>query len=228
MKLKNKTVVITGGTKGLGKAMALCFKKENANVVVCARDESGFEGLSKKGILGIKADVTKENELSDLIKTVKAKFGQVDIWINNAGIWLPHAPVEKVNWKRAHDLMEINLFGTVYGSKVALVQMKKQGFGSIMNIISTSALDGRENSSAYCASKYAADGFTKSLQKETTGTNIKVLSVYPGGMQTAFFDEERPENYADYMDPNLVAKKIVENIKKEVPEEELILKREGQ
>ena len=68
---------------------------------------------------------------------VVKKFGQIDIWINNAGIWLPHLPIEETNWKRAHDLMEVNLFGTVYGSKVALAEMKKKNFGIIINIVST-------------------------------------------------------------------------------------------
>jgi 3-oxoacyl-[acyl-carrier protein] reductase len=225
MEIKNKTVVVTGGTKGLGKELALAFKKEGANVVVCARSKSDFGHLSKQGILEIKADVTKERHMNRLMKVAEKRFGQVDLWVNNAGIWLPHAPVEKVDWSRAHSLIEVNLFGTVYGSKVALVEMRKQGFGLIVNIISTSALSGRVNSSAYCASKYAADGFTKSLREEVKGTSIKVISVYPGGMQTSFFDEKKPEEYGQYMSPDFIAGKILENLKKDNPEEELVLKR---
>jgi uncharacterized protein len=225
MEIKNKTVVVTGGTKGLGKELALLFKKEGANVVVCSRSKSEFGHLSKEGILEIKADVTKEKHLNRLMKVVEKKNGRVDIWVNNAGIWIPQAPVEKTDWKRVHDMIEVNLFGTVYGSKTALVEMKKQGFGAIINIVSTSALYGRPNNSAYCASKYAADGFTKSLREEVKGTNIKVFSVYPGGMKTGFFDEKRPEEYGAYMEPSFVAEKIIENLKKETPEEELVLKR---
>jgi short-subunit dehydrogenase len=224
MELKNKVVVITGGTRGLGKALAFSFIKNNAHVVICAKKEEELDGLSKEGILGIRADVTKENDLNNFLEVVKEKFKNVDLWINNAGIWLPHASIEEIDWNRAHDLLEVNLFGTVYGSKIALIQMRKQGFGSIINILSTSALEGREKSSAYCASKYAADGFTKSLRKEVEGTNIKVISVYPGGMQTELFDEKKPENYEEYMDPSFVANKIIENLKKETPEEELIIK----
>jgi short-subunit dehydrogenase len=121
--------------------------------------------------------------------------------------------------------MEVNLFGTVYGSKIALIEMRKQGFGTILNIISTSALSGRPDSSAYCASKYAADGFTESMREEVKGTNIKVLSVYPGGMKTGLFDEKKPDEYVDYMDPSFVAGEVIENLKKGTPEEELVLKR---
>ncbi|MFA5095478.1 MAG: SDR family oxidoreductase [Candidatus Paceibacterota bacterium] len=224
MELKDKVVVITGGSKGLGKALALCFLKNSSNVVVCSRDENEFKNL-EKGILGIKADVTKENELQNIVNFTEKKFGKLDIWINNAGIWLPHLPIEQTDWKRAHDLIEVNLFGTVYGSKVALVQMRKQGFGLIVNILSTSALEGKINETAYCASKFAAMGFTKSLKKEVDGKNIKVISIYPGGMQTNLFDERKPENYNEFMDPNFVADKIIENLKKETPEEELIIRR---
>jgi len=224
MELKNKVVVVTGGTKGLGRALALSFLKEGAHVAICARNEEELL-TTPEGILGIKADVTKERELQNVVEVVSKKFERLDIWVNNAGIWLPHVPVEEVDWKRAHDLMEVNLFGTVYGSKVALAQMRKQDFGSIVNIISTSGLEGKINETAYCASKFAADGFTKSLRKEVDGIKIKVISIYPGAMQTNLFDEKKPENYQEYMDPNYVAEKIIENFKNKNPEEELIIKR---
>lgn len=224
MDLKDKIVVITGGTKGLGKAMALSLLENGSKVVVCSREENRPEDL-EENILWIKADVTKENELKNLVEKVVEKFGTLDIWINNAGIWLPHLPIEEINWERAHDLIEVNLFGTVYGSKVALTQMRKQNSGLIINILSTSALDGKINETAYCSSKFAANGFTKSLMKEVDGKNIKVIAVYPGGMRTNLFDEKKPEKYDEFMDPNDVAEKIVENLKKDISLEELIIRR---
>jgi len=224
MKLKDKVVVITGGTKGLGKALSLHFLKNGSKVVVCSRNENELKNL-EENILGIKADVTKENELQNIVDFTEEKFGKLDIWINNAGIWLPHLPIEETDWEKAHDLIEVNLFGTVYGSKVALALMRKQGFGLIINIISTSALEGKINETAYCASKFAAMGFTKSLSKEVDGKSIKVISIYPGGMRTNLFDECRPENYSEFMDPDFVAEKIVRNLKKDLPEEELIIRR---
>ncbi len=223
MDLKDKIVVITGGSKGLGQALALCFLKNDSKVVICSR-EGKIENF-KSGIIGIKADVRKENELKALVKEVIKKFGKIDIWVNNAGIWLPHKPIEETDWERAHDLMEVNLFGMVYGSKTALTQMRKQNFGLIINIISTSGLDGKINETAYCASKFAATGFTKSLMKEVSGEKIKVLGVYPGGMQTNLFNESKPQNYIEFMDPNFVAGEIINNLQKKEPVEELIIKR---
>ncbi|MCX6751386.1 MAG: SDR family NAD(P)-dependent oxidoreductase [Candidatus Nomurabacteria bacterium] len=225
MNLKNKIVVITGGTKGLGKAMAMVFLENEAKVIVCSRDDKRPDDL-EGNIFWVKADVTKEEELKNLAYFVVEKFGKIDIWINNAGIWLPHMPIEEIDWgKRAHDLIEVNLFGTVYGSKIALAQMRKQNSGLIINILSTSALNGLKNETAYCASKFAASGFTKALMKEVDRNNIKVNAIYPGGMQTNLFDERKPEIYNTFMDPNEVAEKIVENLKKDKPEEELIIKR---
>ena len=219
--LKGKIVVITGGSKGLGKSLALRFSKDDSKVIICSR-EGEFENL-ESGIMGIKVDVTKENEIQSLAEKVINDFGKIDIWINNAGIWLPHKPIEETDWKRAHDLIEVNLFGTVYGSKIALAQMRKQSFGLIINIISTSGLNGKINETAYCASKFAVTGFTKSLIKEVDGKKIKVLGVYPGGMQTNLFNENKPENYTEFMDPNFVAEEIVNNLLKKEPVEELII-----
>ena len=122
-------------------------------------------------------------------------------------------------------MMEINFFGVVYGSKVALVRMKKQKAGVIINILSTAALEGKPDLSAYAASKFAALGFTQSLRAEVKLSGINVISVYPGGMRTNFFDEQKPSDYEQYQDPAIVAKGIIDNLKKDRPEEELILRR---
>ena len=225
MQFKNKVVVVTGGSKGIGKSLALSFKRNGAQVIICSRNDDEFDSLNKENILAVKADVTKESDLNNLMHIVLEKYGHVDYWINNAGIWMPYSSIEETDWDRAHELIEVNLFGTIYGSKVALIQMRKQNFGVIVNILSVRALGGMAGASAYCASKYAANGFTKSLIKEVEGTNIKVLSVYPEKVKTNLFDEKKPENYDDYMDCDLAANQIVENLRKEPPNEELIIRK---
>jgi NAD(P)-dependent dehydrogenase (short-subunit alcohol dehydrogenase family) len=226
MNLKDKVVVITGSTGGLGKALACEFLKEEAKVIINSRTREDVEVVSKEiGAIGFAGDVTKENDMQKLANFSVEKFGKLDIWINNAGIWLPHKPIEETDWKRAHDLIEVNLFGTVYGSKSALAQMRKQDFGCIVNIISTSGLDGKINETAYCSSKFAVSGFTRSLAKEVDQNKIKVIGVYPGGMRTNLFDESKPENYNDFMDPNFVADKIIQNLKLEKPEDEIVISR---
>ncbi|MEK7608703.1 MAG: SDR family NAD(P)-dependent oxidoreductase [Patescibacteria group bacterium] len=226
MDFLDKVVVITGGTGGLGRALALSFQKQKARVVVSSRNKEELEALrGTSDFFVVQADVSEEEDVSHLAEAVVEKFGRIDIWINNAGIWLPHAPVEEMDVERVRKVMDVNFFGTIHGSKAALMRMRKQGEGTIINILSTSALEGRANSSGYCASKYAADGFTKSLRKEVQGSEIKVFSIYPGGMRTNLFDESRPENYDEYMNPSDVAEKIVRNLKAENPEEEFVVRR---
>ncbi|MEO8637451.1 MAG: SDR family oxidoreductase [Candidatus Taylorbacteria bacterium] len=223
--MKDKVVVITGASRGLGKALAVAFSRRGAKVVVSARTQKEIEEIAKEiNGLAISADVTKEKEIKKLLQETIAHFGRVDIWVNNAGIWQPPAKVEDLDIDRVRDLFEVNVLGTMYGSKAALIQMKKQNFGIIMNIISTSALSGRPSASGYAASKYAAKGFTDSLREEVKGGSIKVIGVYPGGMQTHLFDEQKPENFGDFLDAGVVSERLVTNLEKENPEE-LILKR---
>lgn len=225
MNLQNKIVVITGAGRGLGKILANGLARRGAKVVVSGKDKNIEDVAKEVQGLAVVTDVTKGPDIARLAETTLNKFGQIDIWINNAGLWMAHAPIEEMDWARVHDLMEVNFFGTAYGSKTALVQMKKQKYGTIVNILSTSALSGRPFSSGYCASKFAADGFTKSLRGEVSGTPIKVIGVYPGGMKTNLFDDNKPDDFASYMNPEDVAERIIANFEKDIPEEGLIIKR---
>ncbi len=226
MEQKNKVVVITGASRGLGKALAGMLVAKGCKVVISSRDKKELKKAAEEiGAVAIAADVTKEKGISQLAQRVVSKYGQIDIWINNAGIWVPHVPVEELDMKRVHQMMEVNLFGTIYGSRSALLQMKKQSSGTIVNIISSSALAGRPKSSGYAASKFAARGFTESLREELREAGVKVVAVFPGGMKTHFFDEGKPADIGDYMSPEFVAQKIVENLEQESPEETLIIKR---
>jgi len=226
MELKNKVVVITGASRGLGKALAHAFAGAGSKLMVAARSEKDLQEFANNlNALVVATDVTNEAAVMSLADATVQKYGRIDIWINNAGVRTPHAPIEEMDMKRVHDIIEVNLFGTMYGSKAALIQMKKQGSGTIINILSTSALEGRKNSSGYVASKYAATGFTKSLRLEVEDTNIKVIAIYPGGMQTSFFDEQKPNDYDKYMLPSFVVEKIIQNLQHDNPEEELIIKR---
>ena len=200
MDLKDKVVVITGSSKGLGKALGAAFVKENSKVILSARSLGELQEVSKEiGAQYYVTDVTDEKQVSDLANFAVEKFGHIDIWISNAGCWVPHQSVEEIDSGRLHQMMEVNLFGTVY--------------------------EGRPQSAGYCASKFAANGFTKSLRLEAKPVGITVLAVFPGGMKTSFFDERPPDGSDKFMDPRFVAGKIVENLQKEAPEEELIIRR---
>ncbi|MBI5530899.1 MAG: SDR family oxidoreductase [Candidatus Doudnabacteria bacterium] len=227
MELKNKVIVITGSSKGLGKGLAKAFIQHGSIVVLNGRNKTELDSAAKElNCFALVGDVSKEQELESLKDKVLEKYGKIDVWINNAGFWIPRSTVEDTDWAGvAHKLFEVNFFGTVFGSKVALTQMRRQGSGVIINILSTGALDGREKSSAYRSSKFAAAGFTKCLRRELAGSGISALSIYPGGMKTNLFDAEIPEDFDKYMEVDFVADKILNNLLSDKSEEELIIAR---
>lgn len=227
MELKDKIVVITGGSKGFGRSLAEAFLSEGSRVVICSHNKDNVESVAKEiGVLGIYADVRKEEDLIYLAEQTLKKFGKIDIWINNAGIWLPYANAEDFNMDEVKEMFDINVIGLMNGSRVALRYMKKIGAGTIISIISAAALSGRQGISTYSATKWAVNGFTKSILEENKNTGVSVLSVFPGGMKTEIFDKGKPDNFDDFMDPEDVARKVINNLKKENPEPELIIKRE--
>lgn len=222
MNLKDKIVVITGGTKGLGLALAQVMQRRGALVVISSRSAAGVK--VPIGMLAIPGDVTKEKEMLELAQKAKARFGRIDLWINNAGIWMPQASVRKLDLKRVRDMLEVNLFGVINGARAALSQMEAQGGGTIMNILSASAFQGVAKSSGYVASKYAARGFCESLRQEIGDSGIRVINVYPAGIKTAVFSGQFPAGYDKYMDPMEVAHRIAMNLEEAKPEEELVIK----
>lgn len=227
--MENKIIVITGASHGLGKSLAEILASQKAQVVISARNGDELNAVAKNiGATAIVGDVTKEADMQNLVQQTISKFGRIDIFINNAGVWLPKSFIEDTDMKRAHDVFEVNLFGVAYATRAVLPEMKKENKGMIVNIVSTSALEGRPQQTIYSASKFAARGFTESLREELKETDIKVLGVYPGGIKTHLFDESAPAELNDFMTPESVAEKIVANISSVSPELNQTIRRPGQ
>jgi len=224
MNLRNKVIVITGGSKGFGKKLAEAFLKEGANVVISSNNEKEIQNVAKEiGAFGIFADVTREEDLTYLLKATIKKFNGVDIWINNAGLWLPHDFAENFDMNLVRKIFEVNVIGLMNGSRVALRFMKEKGTGTIINIISDSGLIERPMSSSYCASKWAAAGFTKSIRGENE--KISILGVYPGGMKTEIFGPSKPEGFDNFMETSYVVEKVINNLKSDDTKVDLIVQK---
>ena len=223
---EQKVVVITGGSKGFGKALAESFALEGYNVVISSNEKKELQAASKElSVDQFFADVTFAKDMKKLGEYVFKKYGAIDIWVNNAGIQIAPSSVEDINIKKLHHLFDVNFFGYFYGCQAALSYMKKKGEGIIININSTAGLEGKSEISAYSSSKFAVKGLTESIRKEVAGSNIKVYGVFPGGMQTEIYKDKYPADIKEYMDVGTVAKKVVENLKAEKPEIDLVVKR---
>lgn len=182
--MKDKVVIITGASSGIGKALAFAFGQEGASIVITGRREDALNSvsaeLSKAGInnLAIVADVSvaKDNELM-VAKTIE-KFGKIDILINNAGISM-RAMFEDCDLSVIETLMNINFYGTVYATKYALPYIKASK-GSIVGISSIAGYRGLPVRAGYSASKFAMNGFLEALRTELLHTGVHVLTACPG------------------------------------------------
>ncbi|MCC6323846.1 SDR family oxidoreductase [Candidatus Nomurabacteria bacterium] len=229
MNLKDKIVVITGGSKGLGKVLASFLKKEGSNVIICAKNTKEVETTANElSVDFFVGDVTKEKDMQELADSAEQKFGKIDIWVNNAGLLYSFSPKDKyIDIEKAREMMDVNLFGTIFGSRSALGKMQSNKDGTIINIISTAALDASKakNLKIYFASKWASRGYTQAIEAQYKEQGISVIAVYPGGIQTELWRNHKPENIDQFMKPEYVAEKIISNLKQETPEKELIIKR---
>ncbi len=226
MDLKEKVVVIIGGSQGFGKALAWQFRNEGSKVIIGGHNADALKKTAEElSCDNFVADVTVPNDVKELGEYVFQKYGTIDIWINNAGIQIAPSPVEEVDLQKLHGLFEVNFFGYFYGCQVALSYMKEMGEGIIVNINSTAGLEGKPKISAYSSSKFAIKGLTESVRKEMDNSNIKIYAVFPGGMKTEIYKEKYPSDLDEYMEVEPVARKVIDNLKSNNPEIDLVIKR---
>ncbi|MEI8344145.1 MAG: SDR family oxidoreductase [Candidatus Moraniibacteriota bacterium] len=205
--------------------MATFLKKENCQVIISSDNLEDLKKVSQEISVDFSlADVTKPEDLENLATYVIDKYDRIDIWVNNAGIQIAPSLVEDVNITRLKRLFDINFFGYFYGCQIALRIMKNQKSGTIINIDSTAGLDGKPMISAYCCSKFAVKGLTESIRKEVS-EDIQIHAIYPGGMQTEIYQEKYPDDIKEYMLVNNVVQKVIDNLKANHPELDLIIKR---
>lgn len=187
--LKNKKAIITGGSRGLGKATALAFAKEGIDVAVTGRNEERLkETVAELEQFGIKAiyavfDVGNYEEVKTSIKDIVKRLGSVDILVNNAGIAALGSfnDMEVSLWSQ---IIQTNVMGMYYVTKEVLPYLLAQNEGDIVNVSSTAGLNGNANVSAYSASKFAVIGMSESLMKEVRKNNIRVNTLTPSTIES--------------------------------------------
>ena len=189
--MTNPVVLITGALTGIGRATAFAFANEGARIVVSGRRDDAGEALATElRALGaevefVRADVRRENEVQNLVDKTVARFGRLDVAVNNAGTEGKLGPVTEQTADDYAATFDTNVLGVLLSMKHELRVMQAQGSGSIVNLSSTMGHRGAAGASLYTASKHAVEGLTKSAALEAAAFGVRVNAVAPGPIETA-------------------------------------------
>jgi NAD(P)-dependent dehydrogenase (short-subunit alcohol dehydrogenase family) len=195
MKLQGKIAIITGGGRGLGRAVALAFGREGATVVLAARNREEVEHVAeelraiRKEALAVPADVSREDQVNRLVQKTLDTYGTIDILVNNAGSRGPIAPVREISLADWEETMRVNLTSAFLCSKAVLPTLMEKKQGKIINVAST--LNPRPNLTPYMVAKAGLIQLTKQLSRELKEFHIQVNAVHPGVMDTQMQEEIR-------------------------------------
>ena len=192
--MQNPVVLVTGALTGIGRATALAFAREGARVVVSGRKADA--GLALKGeieALGaqaefVAADVRHESDVQKLVETALARFGRLDVAVNNAGTEGARGPITDQDAESYAATFDTNVLGVLLSMKHELKAMQAQGSGCIINISSTMGHRGAAGASLYVASKHAVEGLTKAGALEAAASGVRVNAIAPGPVETAMLD----------------------------------------
>ncbi len=215
MDLTGRTAIVTGGTKGIGYAIAEALLKEAANVFICARQEddltTSLERLAAHGnASGKVCDVRSEADVKAMVDECVRVFKGVDILINNAGIGYFGKTVEETSGDQFRQTLETNLFGVFYACRLAIPLMRKRGGGYIINISSLAGQNAHPRMAAYNASKFGLNGFSEALMQEVRHDNIKVSYICPGSVNTSFGGDTPADKNAWQLQPPDIAEVVID------------------
>lgn len=198
MILQNRSALITGANQGLGLAIAQAFVAAGANVYLCARndgllrqvrDQIAETATTEQQVLAERCDVSKPDQVNQLVQNALEALGKIDILVNNAGVYGPKGESESVDWDEWQQALEINLYGTVLPIRALLPHFKTRSYGKIINISGGGATNPLPRFSAYAASKAAVVRFSETIAEEVRSFHIDVNAIAPGALNTRLLDE---------------------------------------
>jgi len=205
MKLKDKVALITGGGRGIGRAIAVAYAREGAKLALCARTASEIEQTVadcralKAECNGWTCDISLEEAVNELIANVKKGFGGIDVLVNNAGVMTRPVPITELEVKKWDYTIAVNLRGPFLVAKAVMPTMMRQKSGAIVNVSSSIGRSAYANFIAYATSKWGLEGFTQTLAAEARSYNIRVNSIDPGYVATKLtgYSGSKPESVTD-------------------------------
>ena len=219
MDFKNKVVLITGASSGIGKQTAIEFAKLGSNIILVARTKDKLEEVENElkqfnvDTLVCTCDVSKQDQVEIMSKIVLEKFSSIDILVNNAGFAI-YGSVLDLSINDIKSQMETNYFGMIYCTKNFLPSMIKKKSGHIVNVASVAASFGLPGIASYCASKFAMLGFSEGLKHELNDTGVGITVVSPIMVKTNFFEHPSFEKMPKYSPTSLNSKTVAKAIVK--------------
>lgn len=190
LKLKDKVVMITGSTGGVGEALTKAFAAEGCKLAISSTSQAKLDAMlpnidiAPENLLTFVVDVTSEEQIKAMVEKTIETFGALDVQVNNAGYEGMSLPIEMQTIENIMKVYNVNVFGPMYGMKYAIPQMKAQKSGAIVNITSQGSICGSPTMSAYVSSKHAASGLSKCVALEVAELGIHVNCIGPGPIDT--------------------------------------------
>jgi NAD(P)-dependent dehydrogenase (short-subunit alcohol dehydrogenase family) len=214
--IKGKVAIVTGGTKGIGRAIARALVMAGANVAITARNEDeiartvdDLKTIGSGTVAGFVCDVRDYEQVKSVFERVAKEFGGLDVLINNAGIGV-FASVESMSVDDFRAVLETNVFGVFYCCHEAIPLLKHRGGGYIINISSLAGANAHPQLAAYNASKFGLNGFSEALMQEVRHDGIKVSYIMPGSVNTEFGGDEPSDAKSWQLQPDDVAQVVMD------------------
>ncbi len=207
MKLTGRTILVSGGSRGLGKALAQRFAREGAKLALCAKDRDTLELVAKElqeigtDVVWHACDIGNSAQVDDFVSLVLEKFGYIDVLVNNASAAAPLKDIANYSTREWDDVVRVNVNGLFYLTRAVVPSMIERKAGTIINVSSSVGRAPRAKWGAYSVTKYAMEAFTQILTTELRPYNISINSVNPGALATDMRRLVHPEE-----DPNLLRK----------------------